>query len=281
MDLEPRPPIGLRASIGVLMKVALGLAATEAAAFQDHYLYVSAGNQADSTDVPTETSLEVVDEQGVPGVDPFAYHFKGSVDSDSGVLATEARVNVGPGLPLLQLDAEAAIEQWLLIDGGDGPLSLTFQLDFNGSAEVMGQASAEISARLDVSSACRMSVHVRANEDPEVSDNCTGSFSGGNVVYTGSAGAGGMTVHATYAAGFVPSTLDINAQLTSHLALGLAQLASASGSGALAIGVEGADAYSFTSPTFLTAPEPSPALLGLAAAAALAWRARRLRGAPR
>jgi hypothetical protein len=34
MDLEPRPPIGLRASIGVLMKVALGLAATEAAAFQ-------------------------------------------------------------------------------------------------------------------------------------------------------------------------------------------------------------------------------------------------------
>jgi hypothetical protein len=50
---------------------------------------------------------------------------------------------------------------------------------WKGAASASARA---VSARLDVTSNCRVIVQVSANEDPEVIDNCTGSFSGGNIV---------------------------------------------------------------------------------------------------
>jgi hypothetical protein len=276
--MEPKVMLGLRVSLGLLASMALVLAgARGATAGQDHFLVVSAGNEGDSTAIPTETHVYALDQHGVAGVDPGSFKFEAEADSDSGVIAVEALFDVGPGLPVVDLDTAAAIEQWLLIDPGAGPLTATFRLLLSASAEILGTGLATFTGRLHVGSACRVSVQVSANEDPVITDGCSGSFGGGNVVYAASAGLDQLMIVVSYATGFVPTTVDITAQLETHFALAVVERMSASGSGVLSIELEGADEYHFTSPTFLTVPEPATPMLGLAAAASLGRLARRRR----
>jgi hypothetical protein len=90
------------------------------------------------------------------------------------------------------------------------------------------------------------------------------------------ADASALQITATFATGHVPSTIDIVAQVENSIGIySVNAQAGAFASGALSIEVEGAASYSFTSPTFLTVPEPRAAALGFAAFGALAVRRQR------
>jgi hypothetical protein len=255
----------------LIASVASLVLAPDARAWSGHYLFVQAGGpfQAESTSVVTETSLEKLTQSGVPGVDDAAFFAHATVDSDSGVLLAEGLIDWGPGGTTPSGDAIAAIEQGLAFDDDDGGgVTVSMHLDFDGAVDVEGTGLATASARLD-DDICGVSVQVRFGQDPEIIDGCEDYP---YRTYETSAGAGGLSMSIHFVEGHLPSGLTLLAQLTSHLQSGYvgSEFVSAFASGALSVDVAGASAYEFTSPTFLTVPEPSDAALAAMALAALA-----------
>jgi hypothetical protein len=278
--METKARAGLRTSIRLLLAVAIAMcAAAEAAAQDDHRLSATAGDVSDFTTDPSDVTVEASKQFGVPGVDDASFAFEASVYGASGVVAAESFVDAGLGLPFLSsgYEATASLEQWLEYDGypPEGPVTITFAFPFSASAELSGIASsARVTVRLDVTSACRLSVTVQANQDDELSDGCDGPF--GNANFGSSVGSGGMTVVVSYAAGDAPSVIAFRVLIETAISAGSATtIASASGSGALSVAIEGADGYRFAAPDLLTAPEPDASLLGVTAAMLVGGIARR------
>lgn len=254
--------------------------AGNASAWSSHSLNAQAGAINDSSTDVNDSSVDALEQIGIPGVDDYSYFAHAAANSDSGVLLAESSIDNGEGATKYSAVTIAGIEQWLqLVDGG-GPVTVEFLLDLDLSAQSTGTAAARAAGRLDVGSLCGLYVQVSPGEDPELVDNCSDDYP--YIDFETSIGAGALQVTATYAAGHVPSTIDFLAQVENEITLYSATaLAQAFASGGLAISVSGASAYSFTSPTFLTLPEPRDAALGLAALGALAVCARRGATAPK
>jgi hypothetical protein len=253
------------------------LCAGDAAAWDAHSLSAQAGNpfNGDSSNSVADTSVDALAQFGVPGVNDFAYFAHAAADSDSGVLLAESLIDNGPGATSTTAITIASIEQWLDVQDDGVPVTVRFQLTTNLSADRVGTAISQAAARLDVTTLCGVYVEVSPGADTEVIDNCTDDYP--YVSFQGSGSADAIQVTVTWQPGHLPTHIDFLAQVENEINVGFSAqaLAQTLASGALSISVEGAASYEFTSPTFLTVPEPgafAAAAVALGALAALALR---------
>ncbi|RIL08144.1 MAG: hypothetical protein DCC71_00680 [Proteobacteria bacterium] len=270
------------AACAVLVTTA-SLCASDALAWQSHYLRAQAGNsfQVESTSTPSETSVEKLNQTGVAGVDDYVFFARAMVDSDSGVLLAENLIDSGAGGSASTNDAVAQLEQYLDFAPTSGPVTVSWHLHFDASTQVAGGvALAQVEGRIDVGPLCGVLVEVSFGADPDVVNDCEiEQFPYVDIV--SSAGAGAMSITATWHAGHVPSGVDFLVQVSNHLQIysGVEPVVSAFGSGGFSMTVAAPDGYAFTSPTFLTVPEPSSFAAGaLALGLLLGASARRAPG---
>jgi hypothetical protein len=262
---------------GVALALGLLLGGTPARAWVAHQLNAQAGSLAsDSSTDPDDPLADALAQVGVGGVNDYSYFAHARADSARGLLRADSRIDNGEGATVTSAITIASIEQWLHVDDDGGPVTAQFVLDTGLSSYRMGTAVAEAAARLDVTSLCTLYVELRAGEDPDVIDNCTDDY--GSVSYVASGGAGALHVTVTWEAGAVPADIDFLAQVENEVDVSFqaTAYAQALATGALSISVTGGTA-SYTSPSFLTLPEPDGDAIGLLAIAPFAALARRRR----
>jgi hypothetical protein len=261
---------------------AASLGVGDAGAWSSHFLIATARNGADSdtsTD-PNDPLVEALDQQGGAGTGGATFSHA-SVNSDTGVVLAESSFTVGSTYPTASmLSTIASLEQSLAVQEIGSPVTVRFLLQTSVSASFTQVAAAVASARLDVGTLCRVSVRVVAGADPDVGDGCTNVFQGGKLVFAASASPDAIQVEATWAADNLPAAgIDFHVQVESDLtAVQFGATAEALASGVLSVEVEGAGSYAFTSPTFLTVPEPGGAeglAIAVLRAVAVARRRRR------
>lgn len=246
--------------------------AGDAQAWLSNRVYARAGFETESSTSLDDTAVDALAQIGVPGVDDYSYFAHAASDSDAGLLLAESAIDYGEGATQTSSQSFASIEQWLVVDG-NGPVTVQFLLMLDLAAQRVGTTSARAAGRLDIGTLCGLYVQLYAEEDPDLTDNCSEDYP--YVTYETSLGAGALQVSVTYAAGHVPSTIDFLAQVENEITLYSADaLGQVTAGASLSIEVAGATSYAFTSPTFLTVPEPGAAL-GFAALGALAVCRRR------
>lgn len=275
-----------RKSRVVLVLVALLLSAANGAQAQNsHYLLAQAGNQfqSESTFDPNDGHVEKLFQLGVGGVNPSFFSHLASADGDSGVMLLSSSFSLlgGAGDPIQPSTSprsvaliEEAIDPGL--PTGDVTISATLTFDGSvslesGSGDVDGGA---VSALLDIDG-CRVFFRRRfysngTSTDSPI-DNCDSPTA------TASVGPGALSVTITRSAAsisgltrfYVETQIDAEATSLDYLDSGEWAV-----SGILDIAVSGAP-YSFTSPTFLTVPEPAALAANVAVLGALAARTRR------
>lgn len=257
-----------------------------------HHLGASAGNQfhADHEVDRFDSRAEALWQAGVAGVNPSFFLHQASADSDSGVLAIESTFSLagGAGDPIFVSGnnaSSASIEE--SIDPGDvptGPVTVTARLAWSGSGQLVSSGDVDhgsISAGLIVNSCSasfRRNFYSSGFVEDDASDFCSQTF---YVTSVATAGPGLLTVTQTIAEPeAVPTRFYVTASISGEAApttsLEYFDSGQYQASGQLTIEVAGVD-FTYSSPTFLTAPEPGDAALFATAAAALAALARRTR----
>jgi hypothetical protein len=261
----------LRAVLWLAGAATVCLRATPAAALNPHYLFAEVGQstaaESDVTFDPSESSVSVSYQNGVPGTDPNARALFASVDSASGVLLTSGVTdtlmvpNKGRAVALL--------EERMFFEGGSGPVVVDalFLLNGGGVGDYI-----ELDASLQVGN-CIVGVrrYFGVANPPDVSDN--GCNDTGAVSWLVSGGEGALQITATYAS--EPSALDVGAWVSGDFGGSVSDIADGqfSSGGALSIETQGSTA-SFASESFLTVPEPGGAVLTSVACLVLFGRRR-------
>lgn len=284
---------GIRAWLGLLSVIACALHAqpVRAQGTQDkHHLRAQAGNQfhADVEVDRFDSHAAFLWQEGVGGVDPSFFVHQATVDSDSGVLAISSTFSLqgGPEAPILVAGSNASsasIEE--SIDPGNsptGPVIVTAQLRWGGSGSLASSGDTDIgsvSAGLAVNN-CSVgytkgfsSTGVASNDG---SDFCSQTF---YVTSIGQASAGLLKVTQIIAEPTaIPNrfyvTASISGEAASNTSLEYFDSGQYEASGQLSIHVSGVD-FTYSSPTFLTLPEPGDAVVAATAIAVLSMLARR------
>jgi hypothetical protein len=269
---------------------ALHVEAVHAQGAQDkHHLSATAGNQfhGDHEVDRFDGHAEALWQEGVAGVNPSFFLHRASADSDSGVLAIESTFSLmgGPEDPIVVAGSNASsasIEE--SIDPGDlptGPVIVTARLVWSGSGQLVSSGDVDhgsFSAGLRVNS-CSASFRRNFFSTGAVSDDesdfCSQTF---YVTSVATAGPGQLTVTQTIAdPNAVPTRFYVTALISGEAAPTTSLEYFDSGqyqvSGQLTVDVSGVD-FTYSSPTFLTLPEPGNVALALAAFAAMAARVR-------
>ncbi len=279
-----------RAWIGFLLVTACALQATAvyAQGTQDkHHLLASgrAGNQVEGdTEVDRfDGRAEAVLQGGVQGLNSYFFH-EAVADSDSGLLSIFSRFSLGgPDLdPLSRSDhrtvavIEESVDPEFL---SSGQVTFTARLNWDGSAlpaDGNGEPnSASVEAGLRVNS-CVVGFQKTFNSSSFGENTPTESCSNtAFVTNTTSAGAGLLSITQTMDGSALPNRFYVTAQIEGEASFfGPGDGAEYEASGTLSIEVTGVG-YSFSSPTFLTVPEPGAAALCATALTALALLAGR------
>jgi hypothetical protein len=285
-----------RSRVGLLLAGACVLESGPAHAqtAQDkHHLTATAGNQfhGDTEVDRFDGRAEALWQSGVAGVNPSFFIHEAVADSDSGVLAISSTFSLagGAGDPIFVAGSNASsasIEE--SIDPGNvvtGPVIVTARLVWGGSGQLADGSGdtdvGSVSAALEInncSASFRKSFASSGFGEGDPSESCPSTF---YVTGDSEASAGLLVVSQTIAE---PAAVPTRFYVTASGAGAAAQITSLeyfdsgqySASGQLTIEVSGVD-FTYSSPTFLTVPEPGGAALAAAAAGALAALARRPR----
>lgn len=249
--------------------------ATGAGAFQAHYLRAQAANQSnvESTIDPDDFHVDAPLVQiGVPGVDPMTYSASASADSASGLLRAQNAIQWSPETTptpgLINSVSNASIEQALDWQDGGGPITVHIVLDWESDTSNDSGGQAIVTADLKVDSLCIVSATIRAGPAADDFVTCETDFP--FIEFQSSSGGSQLSITGTWAAGHVGDGITVQVSVGSSLVTGGgSSFVSGLASGSLSIEVEGAASHAFTSPSFLTVPEPEGGEAGVAGMIAL------------
>lgn len=276
--------IGACVWLRLLLVGACGLHATaeRAQGSQDtHHLIVQAGNifHGDGEVDRFDGRAEILWQNGVQGVNPNFFVHHALADGDAGVLAISSGFSLaGGGGDPISVDGSnrsvARIEESVDPDFlSSGPVSFTAHLDWSGSGSLSdgnGEPSfGSVQAGLRVNQCAvghQTTFYSSGFGEGTTFDSCSNTA---HVTNTVSAGPGALSITQTMDGSALPTRFLVTVQIEGEANyLDYFNSGQYQASGTLSIDVIGVD-YRFSSPTFLTVPEPKGVALGIAALAAL------------
>ena len=177
-------------------------------------------------------------------------------------------------------DSSASIEQAIEWQDGGGPITVSYRTRLGERAFIDAGGQATVTADLKVDSLCSVSATIRAGPAMDDFVTCDDRLSVHRVLLL--FGRRRLSITGIWAAGHVGDGLTCAASLGCSLVTGGGDsFVSGLAHGSLSISVGGAASYAFSSPSFLTVPEPEEGEVGVAGLLALFLVGRSRRKTPR